>query len=65
MDIRYIVVNDLQCCLAARDIGNVLVRYVKRSVSHVAHVLARATDSSSVFGEWISSRPPLCIADLV
>ncbi|XP_031102021.1 uncharacterized protein LOC116005928 [Ipomoea triloba] len=51
-------------CSIANGIGNIVVRHVKRSANHVAHVLARATDSSSVLGVWDVS-PPWCISDLV
>ncbi|XP_031101846.1 uncharacterized protein LOC116005747 [Ipomoea triloba] len=51
-----------RCRSLANDIGNVLVRHVKRSVNHVAHVLARATVSQSVLGVWEFS-PPDCISN--
>ncbi|XP_031131672.1 uncharacterized protein LOC116033057 [Ipomoea triloba] len=52
-----------QCRIIACDIGNTVVRHVRRSANHVAHVLARAAGSSSVLGEWVSS-PPDCISGL-
>jgi len=50
-----------QCRLIAYDIGNALVHHVNRSANQVAHVLARATDSSSVLRVW-ESTPPSCIS---
>ncbi|XP_019199894.1 PREDICTED: uncharacterized protein LOC109193508 [Ipomoea nil] len=63
-DFSYVGSIVKQCIQIASDIGNVQVRHVKRSVNHVAHVLARATGSSSVLGSW-SSHPPSCIAALI
>lgn len=47
-DYSYIGLIIKQCRCIASDIGNILVRHVRRSANHVAHVLTRATSSSSV-----------------
>ncbi|XP_019182138.1 PREDICTED: uncharacterized protein LOC109177282 [Ipomoea nil] len=53
-----------QCKQIASDMGDVVVRHVRRSANRVAHVLAQATDSSSDSGSW-SDVPPDCISDLL
>ncbi|XP_019197734.1 PREDICTED: uncharacterized protein LOC109191563 [Ipomoea nil] len=53
-----------QCLSIASDIGNVVVRHVKRLANRVAHVIARATDSSSDLGVW-SIVPPDCISSFL
>ncbi|XP_019171230.1 PREDICTED: uncharacterized protein LOC109166807 [Ipomoea nil] len=50
--------------LIARDIEDVVVRHVRRSTNHVAHVLAQATDHPAVLGVW-DYIPPSCISELV
>ncbi|XP_019168039.1 PREDICTED: uncharacterized protein LOC109163789 [Ipomoea nil] len=63
-DFSYVGSIVKQCFQIANDIGTVQVRHVRRSSNHVAHVLARATDSSSVLGSWLVN-PPSCIAALL
>ncbi|XP_031094434.1 uncharacterized protein LOC115998904 [Ipomoea triloba] len=60
-DFSYVGLIVKQCRLIANDIGNIVVRHVKRSANHIAHVLARATGSSSVLGFW-DVIPPDCIS---
>ncbi|XP_031090962.1 uncharacterized protein LOC115995954 [Ipomoea triloba] len=64
LDFSYVGSIIKQCRIIARDIGNLSVRHVKRSVNHVAHVLAKATGSLSVRGSWVL-HPPDCIAALL
>ncbi|XP_019178261.1 PREDICTED: uncharacterized protein LOC109173479 [Ipomoea nil] len=63
-DFSYVGSIVKQCVQIATNIGTVQVRHVRRSANHVAHVLARATDSPSVLGSWLVN-PPLCIAALL
>ncbi|XP_031111986.1 uncharacterized protein LOC116015960 [Ipomoea triloba] len=63
-DFSYVGLLIKQCRFIGSDIGNIVVRNVKRSANHVAHVLARATGSPSVLGVWDFS-PPWCISLLV
>ncbi|XP_019186548.1 PREDICTED: uncharacterized protein LOC109181252 [Ipomoea nil] len=44
-------------------IGNLRVRHVNRSANHIAHVLARASDSLSALGSWFTVTPA-CISFL-
>nr|GMD61733.1 uncharacterized protein LOC109192125 [Ipomoea batatas] len=50
LDLSYVGLLVKQCRCIASDIGNVSVHHVRRSANQVAHVLARATGSSSVLG---------------
>ncbi|XP_031120339.1 uncharacterized protein LOC116023477 [Ipomoea triloba] len=63
-DLSYVGILIKQCHTIARDIGDVVVCHVKRSVNQVAHVLARATRSASVLGVW-DYVPPDCISNLI
>ncbi|XP_031101762.1 uncharacterized protein LOC116005658 [Ipomoea triloba] len=60
-DFYYVGLLIKQCRYIASGIGNISVRHVNRSANHVAHVLARATGSSSVLGVW-DFAPPDCIS---
>ncbi|XP_031101786.1 uncharacterized protein LOC116005685 [Ipomoea triloba] len=55
VDLSYVGLLVKQCRCIANDIGNVFVHRVRRSANQVAHVLARATGSSSVLGSWTST----------
>ncbi|XP_019197065.1 PREDICTED: uncharacterized protein LOC109190916 [Ipomoea nil] len=63
-DFSYVGLGVKQCIQIARGIGDVVVRHVRRSANRVAHVLARATDSSSGSVSW-SDVPPDCISSML
>lgn len=64
VDFSYVGLVLKRCKLIASGIGDIIVRHVRRSANRVAHVLAQATDSSSVLSVR-DSIPPICISDLV
>ncbi|XP_019168825.1 PREDICTED: uncharacterized protein LOC109164732 [Ipomoea nil] len=63
-NLSYVGMIVKQCQTISREIGNILVRHVKRSANNVDNVLAQATGTSTVLGVW-ESIPPSCIANLV